>query len=226
MLQDTDGYYDTDTRQEFYGIIDSECDRLQRLIEDLLNVSRIESGRALQMNWSVYEPLPVVEKVLQAQGSYTDRHNFVLQADGVLEPMLGDADKFDQILTNLISNAVKYSPSGGDITVKLRSDDDTLHLEVRDHGIGIPADRISRVFEKFERVDDRDTRQAGGTGIGLYLVKHLVERHEGSIRIESELGVGSNFIVELPLRPSQADVELRQLNDAANEAASNRRLAQ
>jgi signal transduction histidine kinase len=225
LLQDTDGYYDTDTRQEFYGIIDSECDRLQRLIEDLLNVSRIESGRALQMNWSVFEPLPVIQKVLHAQASYTDRHNFVLEASGDLAPMLGDSDKFDQILTNLISNAIKYSPNGGDVTVAIRSDEHMLHLEVRDKGIGIPADKIGRVFEKFERVDDRDTRQAGGTGIGLFLVKHLVERHEGTIRIESELGVGSNFIVELPLRPSQADVELQQLNDAANEASNNRRLS-
>ena len=218
LLQDTDGYYDEATRLEFYGIIDSECDRLQRLIEDLLNVSRIESGRALQMNWGVFEPLPIVEKVIHAQGSYTDRHKFILNVaeDRVLVPLLGDSDKFDQILTNLLSNAVKYSPSGGDITVSLSTDDDNFYLSVRDSGIGIPSNKIARIFEKFERVDDRDTRQAGGTGIGLFLVKHLVERHEGTIHVESELGKGSDFLVELPLRPAQADVELQQLNDAAN----------
>ncbi len=215
LLQDTDDYYDKETRLEFYQIIDSECDRLQRLIEDLLNVSRIESGRALQMNWSFFEPLPIVEKVLQAQGSYTDKHQFRLEADGEIPTVLGDSDKFDQILTNLLSNAVKYSPTGGEIVVRIGSDEDVLHVEVRDNGIGIPADKLSRIFEKFERVDDRDTRTAGGTGIGLFLVKHLIERHQGHIRVESEVGRGSNFIFEIPLHPAQADQEMRQLDEKA-----------
>ena len=215
LLQDTDDYYDKDTRLEFYGIIDSECDRLQRLIEDLLNVSRIESGRALQMNWGLFEPLAIIEKVLHAQGSYTDKHQFRLETAGTIPSVLGDADKFDQILTNLLSNAVKYSPSGGEVLVRASSDEDVLRIEVKDHGIGIPADKIGRIFEKFERVDDRDTRSAGGTGIGLFLVKHLIERHQGHIHIESEVGKGSSFIFEIPLHPAQADQEMRQLDEGA-----------
>jgi PAS domain S-box-containing protein len=211
LLQDAEGFYDAETRQEFYEIIDSECDRLQRLIEDLLNVSRIESGRALQMNWGFFNPLAIIEKVINAQRSYTDTHDLKLEAQGEIPAVLGDSDKFDQIMTNLLSNAIKYSPNGGDVIVGVHSENDTLTVSVKDQGIGIPADKLSRVFEKFERVDDKDTRQAGGTGIGLFLVKHLVERHEGHIWVESEPGKGSTFIFRIPLIPVQAEEEMQKL---------------
>lgn len=212
LLQDKEGYYDAEARQEFYGIIDSECDRLQRLIEDLLNVSRIESGRALQMHWTTFDPVVSVERALQAQRSFSDRHELVLDAPAGVPMILGDADKFDQMMTNLVSNAIKYAPRGGEVRITLTPLDELLRVSVADHGIGIPADKLARVFEKFERVDDRDTRQAGGTGIGLYLVKHLVERHEGEIWVESEVGKGSTFTFEIPIRPQKAIDELAQLH--------------
>ena len=208
LLQDTDGYFDHDTRLEFYSIIDNECDRLRRLIDDLLNVSRIESGRALQMNWSLFEPLAAIERVLQAQRAYTDKHRLLLDYLGEPIQLLGDADKFDQILTNLLSNAIKYSPMGGDVTIKVEASDQDLTIAIIDQGMGIAPDKLERVFEKFERVDNRDTRQAGGTGIGLFLVKHLVERHEGTIDVASDVGLGSTFTVHLPLRPKEALGEL------------------
>ncbi len=207
LLQDTEGYFDTETRQEFYGIIDNECDRLKRLIDDLLNVSRIESGRALQMQWGTFEPLAIIEKVMQAQRSYTDKHRLILDFNGEVPQIVGDADKFDQILTNLISNAIKYSPLGGEVRVEVDASDHDLTLSVSDQGIGLPADKLSRIFEKFERIDNRDTRQAGGTGIGLFLVKHLVERHEGTISVSSTVGKGTTFTVHLPLRPREAAAE-------------------
>ncbi|MBV9867243.1 MAG: GAF domain-containing protein [Abitibacteriaceae bacterium] len=219
LLQDPDDYYDKATRTEFYEIIDSECDRLRRLIEDLLNVSRIESGRALQMNWSTFDPCPIFERVIQAQHSYTDKHQIKLLAIGDVPEILGDADKLDQIMTNLISNAIKYSPSGGDIIVEVGKVDEFLRVAVRDQGIGIPAEKAARIFEKFERIDNADTRQAGGTGIGLYLVKHLVERHEGRVWLESEPGKGSSFIFEIPLRPPLA---LEEMQELANNAGQQR----
>ncbi|MDF2441485.1 MAG: two-component system, OmpR family, phosphate regulon sensor histidine kinase PhoR, partial [Abditibacteriota bacterium] len=182
---------------------DSECDRLRRLIEDLLNVSRIESGRALQMNCSRFDPVAAVEGVLQAQRSYTERHTLSLNAPFDTPDIIADADKFDQIMTNLVSNAIKYSPSGGEVVVDLWVDELMLHVSVRDQGIGIPPEKLQRVFEKFERIDNRDTRQAGGTGIGLFLVKHLVDLHHGNVRVESELNKGSTFIFELPIQPTQ-----------------------
>ena len=222
LLQDTENYYDAETRTEFYEIIDSECDRLQRLIEDLLNVSRIESGRALQMNWSSFEPLPAIEKVLQSQRSYTDKHLLKLEARGAIPSILGDADKFEQIMNNLVSNAIKYSPSGGEVSIDVAREGETLAVSVSDQGIGIPTDKRTRIFEKFERVDDRDTRQAGGTGIGLFLVKHLVERHDGEVWVESELGQGSTFSFRMPLHPPQADDDMGRLSSGSADANSAR----
>lgn len=203
LLQDTDNYFGPEERTEFYEIIDSECDRLRRLIEDLLNVSRIESGRALQVNCSRFDPVAAVEGVLQAQRSYTEKHTLILNAPFDTPDIIADADKFDQIMNNLVSNAIKYSPSGGEVAVDLWVDDVMLHVSVRDQGIGIPSDKLQRVFEKFERIDNRDTRQAGGTGIGLFLVKHLVDLHHGKVRVESELNKGSTFIFQIPIQPTQ-----------------------
>jgi len=208
LLQDTEGYFDNDTRVEFYSIIDNECDRLRRLIDDLLNVSRIESGRALQMNWSTFDAVPAIERVMQAQRSYTTRHELVLTTNQSPITLLGDADKFDQITTNLLSNAIKYSPNGGKVSVDVQAEAKDIQIKITDEGIGIASEKIERVWQKFERVDNRDTRQAGGTGIGLYLVKHLVDRHEGTIELTSQLGQGSTFTVRLPLRPKEALAEL------------------
>ncbi len=141
LLQDTEGYFDEASRQEFYQIIDTECDRLRRLIDDLLNVSRIESGRALQMNWSLFEPLAVIEKVMQAQRSYTDKHHLRLDYSGEVPKLLGDSDKFDQILTNLLSNAIKYSPQGGEVRVVVDLTEHDLSMRISDQGIGIPRDK-------------------------------------------------------------------------------------
>jgi two-component system phosphate regulon sensor histidine kinase PhoR len=150
---------------------------------------------------------------LQAQRSYTDKHELKVVAHGEIPPVLGDATKFDQIMTNLVSNAIKYSPSGGTVTVSVKSEGDTLTVAVKDEGIGIPEDKLNRVFEKFERVDDRDTRQAGGTGIGLFLVKHLVERHDGEVWVESEPGHGSTFTFRVPLHSPQAQEDMNRLSE-------------
>jgi PAS domain S-box-containing protein len=204
LLQDKDGYFDETMRREFYEIIDAECDRLRRLIEDLLNVSRIEAGRALQMNWAAFDPIVVIERVLSSQRSYTDKHQFKVETEGMIPPLLGDEDKFDQIMTNLLSNAIKYSPRGGLVMVRVSGNDESLRVAISDPGIGIPADKLARIFDKFERVDNRDTREVGGTGIGLFLVKHLVERHDGTIWAESEVGKGSTFVFEIPFEPKSA----------------------
>lgn len=201
LLQDEGDYFGPEERREFLGIIDSECDRLRRLIEDLLNVSRIESGRALQLHLSNFDPVKTAETVVQAQKAYaSDKHKIELKASFDVPEMLADADKFDQILTNLISNAIKYSPQGGPIEITLDSDGLMLLCSVRDEGLGIPEDKLEKVWHKFERVDTRDTRQAGGTGIGLFLVKHLVELHGGTIDVKSEIGKGSTFSFEMPLK--------------------------
>lgn len=207
LLQDVDGFYDVDTVHEFYTIIDQECDRLTRLISDLLNVSRIEAGRALDLNPGPVDVSDVVEKVITAQKSYTNRHEFAIDLDPELPTIVADTDKIDQILTNLASNAIKYSPNGGTITVSGRKSDGMIRMAVTDQGMGIPKEHLEKVFDRFHRIDNRDTRKVGGTGIGLYLVKHLVEAHGGKIWVESEVGKGSSFIFELPKCPPQFENE-------------------
>ena len=201
LLSDVEGYYDRDTQLEFYGIIDMECDRLTRLISDLLNVSRIEAGHALDLNPKPTQVSGLIDKVVSMQKSYTDKHTFELDVDEDLPTVVADEDKVDQILTNLTNNAIKYSPKGGVITISAHKDGDGIVVGIADHGMGIPKDHLPKIFDRFHRVDNRDTREVGGTGIGLYLVKHLVEAHGGKIWVESEVGKGSNFLFTLPEKP-------------------------
>jgi PAS domain S-box-containing protein len=205
LLQDTEGYYDNETRLEFYNIIDQECDRLHRLISDLLNISRIEAGRALEMNWKTVNIAAVARRVAAAQQSYTNKHRVVVSIPDDFPTIVADEDKVNQIIDNLVGNAIKYSPDGGEVEVSGTDEGDTIRVCVSDEGIGIPEAHREKVFERFHRVDTSDTREAQGTGIGLYLVRHLVEMHGGQIWLErSVLGEGSVFCFRLPKEPSQA----------------------
>ena len=199
LLDDTEGYYDRETQTEFYRIIDTECDRLVRLISDLLNLSRIESGRALELVLSQVNVAEVIGQVVESQRAYTNRHEFEVIVQEDIPRIVADRDKVDQVLTNLLSNAIKYSPDGGTITVHAREiGDDKIAVSVTDQGIGIAQEDIGRLFTRFHRVDSRDSRKQYGTGIGLYLVKHLVEAHKGEVSVQSTPDEGSTFTFVLP----------------------------
>jgi signal transduction histidine kinase len=111
-----------------------------------------------------------------------------------------DENKLRQVLVNLVDNAVKYSPDGGRVELRVRSSNGSCLIEVADEGLGIPPDEYDRIFEKFYRLDPQQTQGVGGSGLGLYICRELVERMDGSLRVESEPGKGSRFTVELPLR--------------------------
>jgi two-component system phosphate regulon sensor histidine kinase PhoR len=207
LVQDVEGFYDNDTRHEFYTIIDTECDRLRRLIDDLLNVSRIESGKALSMNITDVNVHEIAEKVVRAQKSYTTKHELKIDLDPQIPTRIqADGDKVEQILTNLVNNAIKYSPKGGDVIIsgKMMSNE-LIQFAVSDQGMGIPKEQIGKMFARFHRVDNRDTREIGGTGIGLFLVKNLVEIHHGKIWIESEVGKGTTFFFTMPTTQPDED---------------------
>ena len=215
LLADNDGYYDEATRREFYGIIDSECDRLHRLIKDLLDISRIEQGRAMQMNWEQVDVVRLTEKVLAAQRAYARDHTLAMDFPPEFPLIDADPDKIDQILTNLVNNAIKYSPQGGNVQATGRVVADptqgehpqSIALRVSDEGMGISRDHLPKIFDRFYRVDNRDSREIGGTGIGLALVKALVEGHGGTVTVESEPGNGTTFTVVLPvLRQNAGEV--------------------
>lgn len=204
--------FSADERQEFYMIIDQECDRLTRLINDLLNTARIESGESLKPNYAEVDFKAMLEKVIMIQRQATHRHTLALDLQTEIPPIIGDEDKLDQILTNLLNNAIKYSPNGGTITMHAKVDGEDILVGIEDQGLGIPADHLTKVFERFHRVHNEDNRRIYGTGLGLYLVKHLVESvHMGTIWVESEVGVGSTFWFRIP---KKLDIEQAK---AANE---------
>jgi signal transduction histidine kinase/CHASE3 domain sensor protein len=171
--------------------------RLARLIDDLLSVSRMESGRL------VLDPCPldlaaVVERMLSPFRAMATRHLLRAKLPGALPVVWGDPDKVEQILTNLVGNAIKYSPEGGEVLVTIEHDGDFVQVSVRDQGIGMSPRDMGQLFEKFYRVDRDEVRRAGGTGLGLYITKRLVEMHGGRIWAESWPGVGSVFAFTLP----------------------------
>jgi PAS domain S-box-containing protein len=171
--------------------------RLARLIDDLLSVSRMESGRL------VLDPRPldlavVVERILSPFRAMAARHTLRTKLPASLPVVWGDPDKVEQILTNLVGNAIKYSPGGGEVLVTVEVDGDTVQVSVRDQGIGMSPRDMGQLFEKFYRVDREEVRRAGGTGLGLYITKRLVEMHGGRLWAESWPGVGSVFRFTLP----------------------------
>ncbi|MCW5940179.1 MAG: GAF domain-containing protein [Fimbriimonadaceae bacterium] len=207
LLEGVDGdFYSKDDQKEFLGIVVHECDRLRRLIDDLLNTARIEAGQSLKPNYTRFSLEDLLDKVVMVQNQASTRHKVFKKVQGDLPAsLIGDEDKFDQILTNLLNNAIKYSPEGGDVLVHARVDGNEIELGVEDQGIGIPAEHLGKVFEKFHRVNNEDNRKIYGTGLGLFLVKHLVEDvHLGKIWVESEVGKGSTFKFRVPI---ELDIE-------------------
>ncbi len=207
-----DDEFNPEERREFYGIIDQECDRLTRLINDLLNTARIDAQESLKPHYTNVHIRALLDKVVMLQRQTTTRHTIVLDAPSEFPVIIGDEDKLDQIFTNLLNNAIKYSPNGGQITVHATNEGDTLLFGIEDQGLGIPKDHLNKVFDKFHRVNNEDNRKIYGTGLGLFLVRHLVETvHLGKIWVESEPGKGSTFWFRIPIA---LDVErAKQIND-------------
>jgi len=181
------------------AIARSNCDRLVRLINDILDLERIEAGE-LVFEFSSVPIKRLLDRAIAENLDYAAKFQVTLeqQGDTVDAAVWGDEHRLLQVLTNLISNAVKFSPAGGTVSVSTSRADGTLHLAVTDRGRGIPEAFKSRIFQKFAQADATDSRQKGGTGLGLSIVKSIVERHGGRIGFESEWGVGSTFHVDLP----------------------------
>ena len=187
---------DDETREKFLDIIDKEAERLSRLINDILVLSNIESNLAVDMHEFV--PGSVIEEVINIMRKTAINKNIKLEfKDNNNEKIFGDRDKFHQLALNLIENAIKYSKdTSGKVEVLSYNEDKYYCLRVKDNGIGIPKEDISRIFERFYRVDK--SRKKGGTGLGLAIVKHIVKIFNGEIYVKSELGVGTCFEVKIP----------------------------
>ncbi len=192
---------DDESRQEFYGVIKNEADRLSRLIDNMLNISRIEAG-IIKIDRTEVDFLAVAQNAVEVIVPQAKLKEISVHTN--LSPLactaMADSDMMHQVILNLLSNAVKYTPEGGRVTLTVENDDATgsVLVSVADTGLGIPPDALPRIFDKFYRIENYK-RVAKGTGLGLALVKHLVETvHHGSIQATSELGLGSKFFFTIP----------------------------
>jgi PAS domain S-box-containing protein len=186
-------------RDRLLDVVAAEAERLARIVNDILWVSRVESG-TLHVAVEKCDPTRLALAVVEAaQAHLPENLALTLEADADLPSVAADADKVRQILSNLVDNSVKYSPDGGRIRLRITSDDAWVRFAVIDAGLGIPAGEQHRIFEKFYRLDPELTRGVGGTGLGLYISRELVRRMNGRIHVQSDEGAGAMFTVELPI---------------------------
>ncbi len=188
-----------ETAKTLVGIANSNCERLIRLINDILDIEKIESGK-MTLDLQVLPLKPLMMQVLAANEGFGAAQDVQLKLhcpDDDLQVSV-DSDRLTQVVTNLLSNAMKFSPRGGTVDVHVLRNDFGVRIEVRDHGPGIPEEFRKRIFQKFSQADSSDTRQKGGTGLGLNISRAIVERLGGSIGFSTEAGVGTTFFLELP----------------------------
>jgi two-component system phosphate regulon sensor histidine kinase PhoR len=190
--------------EPFLHIILKQADRLNLIIEDLLQLSQIESGQ-VQFKREPVDLLGLLERTMAMIKPLADkkRHTILLMLPPDLPAIVGDEERLGQVFTNLLDNAVKYTPEGGTIEISgRRTENRHVEISVADTGVGIPPADRPRVFERFYRVDKARSRELGGTGLGLSIVKHIVEAHHGTIWVEGNDPFGSRFILHLPIMES------------------------
>lgn len=190
---------DSSQQRRYVGIIKDQADRLTRLVEDLLAVSRLESKK-LQLTIRAIDIREAIERVQQNLSDKAKKHTVIIQVPPGLTPVWADADRLEQILTNLVDNAIKYSPADTTVTISAKGIQGTPELvefSVADQGVGIPEEHLPQVFSKFGRLDNPLVRQTEGTGLGLYITRSLVLALGGQITVESVPG-GTTFTVRLP----------------------------
>jgi two-component system phosphate regulon sensor histidine kinase PhoR len=189
---------DHQTQKEFLTVVNDETDRLAVLVSDLLDISRIESGK-FEMELSPVALTDIIQGVLRDLGDKSSRHKIVVDIPSHLPDIAADADKMVQVFINLLDNAIKFSPDGGEISIKVEVNGKMVKCDISDQGIGITKKYMPRIFEKFYRVDNSDVYEISGTGLGLSIIKHIIESHGGKISVRSKPGKGSTFTVSLPL---------------------------
>ncbi len=193
-----DAAWDQQTLTDGLRIIEEEADRLDRLITNLLEASRLQAG-GFKLKPTVLDLVDLAKTAVENLQATTAKHTLSLHFPPHFPHIYGDFDRLREVFTNLIGNAIKYSPDGGHIQVGGQSvDQNTVRLYVKDEGIGIPPADQERIFDRFYRVDNRLARQTPGTGLGLFLVKAVIEAHGGRVWVDSQVGQGSTFWFELP----------------------------
>lgn len=190
----------SEMRSEFLGDINHEIDRLTSIITDLLTLTRMDDGR-VEMHMEKVDLSALAEETLRMLHPMVEERKQTLKERIFPEIQVeGDGSKLGQVIYNLTENAIKYTPDGGRITVSLVQKGKTAVFTVQDNGVGIPREDQGHIFDRFYRVDKARSRETGGTGLGLSIVRQMVQLHGGTVRVDSELGKGSVFTVELPVQ--------------------------
>jgi PAS domain S-box-containing protein len=193
--QDAD--WDQATLTEGLAIIEEEADKLNELINNLLDASRLQAG-GLKLQFAYLDLPSMAEKAVDKFRTQVDRHTFSVNFPPNFPPVKGDYERIREVLSNLISNAIKYSPDGGLIRIGGQVETHAVRVYVSDEGVGIPATEQERIFDRFARVDNSLSRQTPGAGLGLFLVKSVIEGHGGRVWVESQPGHGATFYFTLP----------------------------
>jgi signal transduction histidine kinase len=195
---------------ELLGEIVEEADRLSNLVDDLLDASRLEAGGLSFQDVEAVDLEEIAQRVVERYSLQTEQHTLHLDFPDDLLTIDGDPQRLEQVLDNLVSNAIKYSPKGGVVTICGWEEDAEVRLAVKDEGVGIPLEEQERIFERFYRVEAPDSRGVSGTGLGLYLARAIVRAHGGRIWVESAPGKGATFHIALP---QQTELALWQEQD-------------
>ncbi len=196
-LRREDAKWDEQTLRESLAVIEEESDRLNQLIDNLLDASRLQAG-ALKLELGYVALDKLAAQTVEKFRTQTQQHVLSLDFPPDFPTVWGDTERLRQVLSNLLSNAIKYSPEGGTIRVSGRADADWVYVAVSDEGIGIPQDEQEHIFDRFYRVESSLSRRTQGAGLGLFLVKAVVEAHQGRVWVESASGQGATFVFALP----------------------------
>ncbi|UCG16121.1 MAG: response regulator [Phycisphaerales bacterium] len=199
---------EAEDQRGFLQIISDECSRLSRLVDDLLEVQRLESGRA---RWDIRprdlsQVITACANVFEAM-ALSKSIEFEVDCPDSLPPIEADADRIAQVVSNLLSNAIKYTPSGGTVRLSARSNGSDILIRVADTGPGIPREKWEQVFDRFSQLSNPDVREIAGVGLGLCIVRQIVEHHGGVVWVDSEVGRGSEFFVSLPIKRAGGKAE-------------------
>jgi two-component system sensor histidine kinase/response regulator len=191
-------------QRDYLQTIHDSGEHLLEMINDILDLSQIEAGKAV-LNVSEFSLTNIVQKTVESLQEKAISEQIQLKLDLQIDPQrdrfTADVSRLEQILLNLSSNAIKFTPKGGGVTLRLWVEDDNAIFQVEDTGIGIPEEQLPLLFEKFQQLDTPLRRRYEGTGVGLALTKQLIELHRGRIEVESTVGIGSIFTVWIPQQP-------------------------
>jgi signal transduction histidine kinase len=189
---------DIETIREFVSDIGNEADRLNRMSEKLLSLSKIESEN--NIDCEITYIAPTIEKVARMLSAVAQQRSISIRTEVIEDcPILVLEDDLYEIIFNLSENGIKYNKDCGTLSIRLERNDENAILQITDTGVGIPQEAQAHIFERFYRVDKARSRQSGGSGFGLSIVKDMVERNNGSITVSSQIGIGTTFTLTFPI---------------------------